>query len=101
MAKKKDHTSDDRRWKRMNLNVEVELHNAFKGATAAQGKKMTDVLLEYIKQYVEKNKVQPVAKKRGKQRNAAPCICGSRPSISTPRPSSTTCVRWWRSAASS
>jgi ParG protein len=59
-VKKKDHTSDERRWKRMNLNVEVELHDAFKAATAAQGKNMTDVLLEYIEQYVEENKVQPL-----------------------------------------
>lgn len=64
MAKKKDHTSDDRRWKRMNLNVEVELHDAFKAATAAQGKNMTDVLMEFIEQYVEKNGVQPVKKGR-------------------------------------
>ena len=36
----------------MNLNVPVELHNAFKAATAAQGENMTDVLLEFIQQYV-------------------------------------------------
>jgi hypothetical protein len=36
----------------MNLNVPVELHNAFKAATAAQGLNMTDVLLEHIQQYV-------------------------------------------------
>ena len=39
----------------MNLNVEVELHNAFKAVTAAQGKNMTDVLLEFIEQYVNKH----------------------------------------------
>ena len=38
--------------KRMNLNVDLELHNSFKAATAAQGLNMTDVLLEYIQQYV-------------------------------------------------
>ena len=38
--------------KRMNLNVPIELHNAFKSATAAEGKSMTDALLEYIQQYV-------------------------------------------------
>ena len=42
--------------KRMNLNVEVDLHNAFKAVTAAQGKNMTDVLLEFIEQYVTKNR---------------------------------------------
>ena len=36
----------------MNLNVPLELHNAFKAATAAQGLNMTDVLMEYIEQYV-------------------------------------------------
>ena len=41
--------------KRMNLNVELSLHNAFKTATAAQGKNMTDVLIEFIQQYVAKN----------------------------------------------
>ena len=41
--------------KRMNLNVAVDLHNAFKAATAAQGQNMTDVLLEFIEQYVSKH----------------------------------------------
>ena len=38
--------------KRMNLNVPVELHNSFKSITAAQGQNMTDVLLEFIQDYV-------------------------------------------------
>ena len=38
--------------KRMNLNVSIELHNSFKSVTAAQGENMTDVLLEFIEQYV-------------------------------------------------
>ena len=38
----------------MNLNVPVELHNNFKSVTAAQGQNMTDVLLEFIKNYVTK-----------------------------------------------
>ena len=41
--------------KRMNINVEVRLHDHFKAATAAQGKNMTDVLMQFIKEYVEKN----------------------------------------------
>jgi predicted DNA binding CopG/RHH family protein len=41
--------------KRMNLNVPVELHNAFKATTAAQGQNMTDILMEFIKSYVAKN----------------------------------------------
>ena len=38
--------------KRVNLNIPLELHNAFKAATAAQGVNMTDTLMEYIQQYV-------------------------------------------------
>ena len=38
--------------KRMNLNVPVELHNSFKAVTAAQGLNMTDVLMEFIQEYV-------------------------------------------------
>ena len=45
--------------KRMNLNVDTNLHNAFKAATAAQGENMTDVILEFIQAYVRKNGVQP------------------------------------------
>jgi hypothetical protein len=45
----------EQEWKRMNLNVPVELHNNFKSVTAAQGQNMTDVLLEFIKAYVAKN----------------------------------------------
>jgi len=48
----------------MNLNVEVSLHDAFKAATASKGTSMTDVLLEFIQEYVRKNGVQPVKKGR-------------------------------------
>jgi ParG len=41
--------------KRMNLNVPVELHNSFKAVTAAQGQNMTDVLLEFIRNYITKH----------------------------------------------
>lgn len=51
--------------KRMNLNVDLELHNAFKAATAAQGQNMTDVLLEFIEDYVKKHGVQPKRGRRG------------------------------------
>lgn len=47
---------------RMNLNVEEPLHHAFKAATAAQGKNMTDVLLEFIEKYVAQHGVQPIKK---------------------------------------
>ncbi len=49
----------------MNLNVPIELHNSFKAATAAQGLNMTDVLMEYIQNYVAKN---PVSSKQPKGR---------------------------------
>ena len=38
--------------KRVNINVEVKLHNAFKATTAAQGTDMTTVLMEFIQNYV-------------------------------------------------
>ena len=38
----------------MNLNVPVELHNSFKSVTAAQGQNMTDVLLDFIQNYITK-----------------------------------------------
>ena len=39
----------------MNLNVPVELHNDFKATTAAQGQNMTDILMEFITNYVAKH----------------------------------------------
>jgi len=39
----------------MNLNVPVELHNNFKAVTASQGLNMTDVLMEFIQNYVTKH----------------------------------------------
>jgi ParG len=44
-----------RRLKRMNIHIDSKLHDAFKATTAAQGKKMTDVLLRYIEDYVRKH----------------------------------------------
>jgi hypothetical protein len=41
--------------KRLNMNLPVSMHNAFKSVTAARGENMTDVLMEYIKAYVEKH----------------------------------------------
>ena len=45
-------------FKKMNLNVEVKLDNDFKAVTATQGKSMTDVLLEFIRDYVQKHRPQ-------------------------------------------
>ena len=51
--------------KRMNINVEVSLHDAFKAATAAKGENMTEVLMEFIQDYVGKNGLAP--KKKGRR----------------------------------
>ena len=50
--------------KRMNVNIEQSLHTQFKAATAAQGVNMTDVLLQFIEEYVKKNGVKPAKKGR-------------------------------------
>jgi hypothetical protein len=51
--------------KRMNINVPVDLHDAFKAATAVQGENMTDVLMKFIEDYVAKNGVE--LKKKGRR----------------------------------
>jgi hypothetical protein len=43
----------------VNVNIEVDLHNAFKSATAAKGTDMTTVLMEFIQNYVAKNGIAP------------------------------------------
>jgi len=48
----------------MNLNVPVDTHNAFKAATAARGENMTDVLLQFIEQYVDKNTPKPKGRRK-------------------------------------
>ena len=53
--------------KRMNLNVPVDLHNSFKAATAAQGLNMTDVLMEFIQEYVADHG-QPTTKPKGRRK---------------------------------
>ena len=58
---------DEQKVKRMNLNVEVGLHNAFKAATAAQGENMTDVLLKFIQEYVRKYPLGSKPAKKGRQ----------------------------------
>jgi ParG len=50
--------------KRVNINLELSLHNAFKAATAARGENMTDVLLEYIRDYVARYGITPKKKER-------------------------------------
>lgn len=38
--------------KRMNVNIPLDLHNKFKSIAAARGERMTDVVLQFIQQYV-------------------------------------------------
>jgi uncharacterized protein (DUF1778 family) len=52
--------------KRLNMNVARDLHDAFKAATAAEGKQMTDVLMDFIRKYVEQH--QPERLRRGGSR---------------------------------
>ena len=49
--------------KRLNMHVPRDLHDAFKAATAVEGKQMTDVLLDFIRRYVEQH--QPARGRRG------------------------------------
>ncbi len=49
----------------MNMLVPRELHDRFKAACAARGERMTDVLLEYIDEYVKKYGLQPKKGRRG------------------------------------
>ena len=48
----------------MNINVEASLHAAFKAATAARRENMTEVLLQYISDYVAQHGVAPKKKER-------------------------------------
>ena len=50
--------------KRMNLNVPVDLHNSFKSTTAAEGQNMTDVLIDFIQQYVIKHSSKPKGRRK-------------------------------------
>ena len=51
--------------KRVNINLAVSLHNAFKAASAAQGVDMTTVLQQFIESYVAKyGSVTPKQKSR-------------------------------------
>jgi len=55
---------EDQGVKRMNLNVPIELHNSFKSVTAGQGKNMTDVLLEFIQEYITKHSPKPKGRRK-------------------------------------
>jgi hypothetical protein len=42
--------------KRLNVNLDIDLHNAFKAATAARGENMTDEILKFIEDYVARHR---------------------------------------------
>jgi hypothetical protein len=50
--------------KRMNINLETELHNRFKAATALNGAEMTAVLTTFIEDYVARNAPKAPPKKK-------------------------------------
>jgi len=41
--------------KRLNVNISEQLHRQFKSVSAANGLEMTDLILEWIQKYVDKN----------------------------------------------
>jgi hypothetical protein len=52
--------------KRLNIHIDLALHNAFKAATAVRGENMTDVVLQFIQDYVSRYGVRPKKKERRK-----------------------------------
>ena len=48
----------------MNVNIPLELHNRFKSITAAEGLNMTDVLMDFIQEYVNHGGSPPKPKGR-------------------------------------
>jgi hypothetical protein len=54
--------------KRLNINIDLELHNAFKAATAARNENMTEVLLKCIEDYVALYRYDMRPKKEKKER---------------------------------
>jgi hypothetical protein len=40
---------------RLNINVDEKLHSSFKAIAALEGKRMTDLLLAFIEEYVRKH----------------------------------------------
>lgn len=40
---------------RLNVNIDEKLHSAFKAAAALEGKRMTDLLIEFVERYVREH----------------------------------------------
>jgi len=52
---------------RLNINVDEKLHTSFKVVAAMQGKRMTDLLLDYMQQYVREHMPAGLPRKGGKK----------------------------------
>ncbi len=52
---------------RMNMNVDGTLHYEFRLAAASEGKRMTDVLIEFMRRYVAEHARVIAAAKKAKQ----------------------------------
>jgi hypothetical protein len=50
---------------KLTMNIDRPLRDSFKAATAARGTTMTEVLMEFIHDYVKKHGVQPKKGRRG------------------------------------
>jgi predicted HicB family RNase H-like nuclease len=54
--------------KRMSLIISPDLHRAFKAAAAAQGKEMTELILSFIEDYVQRQAPAGMLKTNNKKR---------------------------------
>ena len=54
-------------YKRMSIIIDPALHLAFKTAVAARGEEMTEVLLRFIRDYVEKYAPKELKPKGGRK----------------------------------
>ena len=50
--------------KRLNVILPRDLHDQFKAAVAAEGKQMTDVLMDFIKDYITRYGVERKERRR-------------------------------------
>jgi predicted DNA binding CopG/RHH family protein len=56
--------AEESKVKRVNVNIPLQLHNRFKSAAAARGENMTNILLEFIHQYVDRHTIQPKGRRK-------------------------------------
>jgi len=56
--KNKNKKNNKENKKRIHIIVDAELHRKFKMMTAAEGKKMTEVIIEFIKDYIKGRRIK-------------------------------------------